>query len=117
MEGEVEVGVCQRCGRGFVLTEMYHGFLERWGRRIVVPVVCPSCFVQKGPLRKERGEVKWFDPRKRYGFIAAREEDVFFHEQQLVGNADVPPQTGQSARFHVRHSPKGSEALNVEIER
>ncbi len=116
MQGELQVAVCQRCGRGFVLTHTYRGFLERWGRPVIVPVLCPSCFLEEGPLPKRRGEVKWFSTQKRYGFIAAGEDkDVFFHEQQLLGEADTAPHTGQHVRFHVRRSPKGPEALNVEI--
>lgn len=117
MREELEVTICQRCGRGFVLTDTYRGFLARWGRQVIVPVLCPSCFLEAGPLPKRRGEVKWFSPRKRYGFIAVGEDrDVFFHEQQLLESDDVVPQAGQLARFHIRRSAKGLEALNVEIE-
>jgi CspA family cold shock protein len=117
MKGELEVVVCQRCGRGFVLTDTYRGFLMRWGRELVVPVLCPTCFTKTGPLPKEQGEVKWFSSRKHYGFIEIEEDrDVFFHQQQLVEDIQSTPQKGQSVRFHVRYSPKGPEALNVEIE-
>ncbi len=116
MQGELQVEVCQRCGRGFVLTHTYRGYLERWGRPVIVPVLCPTCFLQAGPLPRKRGEVKWFSPRKRYGFIAVgADEDVFFHEEQLLGKAEVAPRAGQHVRFHVRQSSKGPEALNVEI--
>ncbi|MFO7742716.1 MAG: cold shock domain-containing protein [Anaerolineae bacterium] len=117
MGDKLKIVVCQRCGRGFVLTATYRDFLMRWGRQVVVPVVCPSCFLDAGPLPKKRGQVKWFSSRKRYGFIAAGEnEDVFFHQQQLLDNGEVEPHKGQLARFHVRRTPKGPEALNVEIE-
>lgn len=116
MGDRLKIVVCQRCGRGFVLTATYRDFLIRWGRRVVVPVLCPSCFLGAGPLPKEQGQVKWFSSRKHYGFIAMEEnEDVFFHQQQLVGNREGGPHKGQSARFHVRCTPKGPEALNVEI--
>jgi CspA family cold shock protein len=114
---ELEVVVCQRCGRGFVLTDTYRDFLTRWGRELVVPVLCPTCFTTTGPLPKEQGEVKWFSSRKRYGFITVEEDaDVFFHQQQLLDDIESVPQKGQSVRFHVRYSPKGPEAINVEIE-
>jgi cold shock CspA family protein len=44
------------------------------------------------------------------------DEDVFFHQEQLLEEHEVTPQKGQSARFHLRQAPKGLEALNVEIE-
>lgn len=116
MSDELEIAVCQRCGRGFVLTDTYRDYLARWGRQVIVPVLCPTCFLGAGPVAKEQGEVKRFSARKRYGFIARGEEDIFFHRRQLVDGPEVSPREGQSARFHVRYSPKGPEALNVEIE-
>jgi CspA family cold shock protein len=117
MRGELNVIVCQRCGRGFVLTATYRDFLTRWGRQVIVPVLCRTCFLGAGPLPKEQGKVKWFSPRKHYGFITAEGSgDVFFHQQQLLETVDSAPHEGQSARFHVRYSSKGPEALNVEIE-
>jgi len=116
MGDELKVNVCQRCGRGFVSTATYQDFLRRWGRRVIVPVLCPTCFLEAGPLPKERGQVKWFSPRKHYGFISMEsDEDVFFHQQQLVEASGTALETGQPARFHLRHVPKGLEALNVEI--
>jgi CspA family cold shock protein len=117
MGDELEVVVCQRCGRGFVLTVTYRDFLMRWGREVIVPVLCPTCFTKAGPLPKEQGEVKWFSSRKHYGFITIEEDtDVFFHQQQLLDDVQSTPQEGQSVRFHMRYSPKGPEAVNVEIE-
>ncbi len=117
MGDKLQIIVCQRCGRGFVLTDTYRDYLVRWGRQVIVPVRCPTCFLAAGPLAKERGEVKWFSVRKHYGFISMGEEDVFFHQQQLIDAPETGPQEGQLARFHTRYSPKGREALNVEIER
>jgi CspA family cold shock protein len=121
MWGELEVVVCRRCGRGFVLTATYREFLQRWGRELIVPVLCPTCFTKTGPLPKKRGEVKWFSSRKGYGFITVEEDaatapkDVFFHQQQLLEDAQSAPEKGQPVRFHTRYSPKGPEAVNVEI--
>jgi len=116
MSDQLKMLVCQRCGRGFLLTTTYVDFLARWGAKVVVPVLCPTCFRKDGPLQKQRGRVKWFDPRKHYGFITTGEgEDVFFHQRQVLEvDADVV-QEGQTARFHVRYSSKGPEALNVEV--
>jgi len=117
MKDELDVLVCQRCGRGFVLTATYRDFLARWGRQLIVPVLCPTCFLGAGPLPKEEGRIKWFSPRKHYGFITIEAgEDVFFHQQQLLKEIHDVPQKGQSARFHMRYAAKGPEALNVEIE-
>jgi len=116
MPGQIQVVVCQRCGRGFILTTTYLGLLARRGVKVVVPVLCPTCFLKGGPLPKQRGRVKWFSPRRHYGFIVTREgKEVFFHQRQILGDDGNEAHEGQTARFHVRYSMKGPEALNVEL--
>jgi CspA family cold shock protein len=81
-----------------------------------MPVLCPTCFMKVGPLPKQQGHVKWFNPRKHYGFIVAEEgEEVFFHQQQIIKGNGEDVHEGQEARFHVRYSAKGPKALNVEL--
>jgi CspA family cold shock protein len=115
-QDQLEVTICQRCGRGFVLTATYQDFLARWGKEVISPVLCHTCFLRKRTWPKKRGAVKWFSSRKHYGFITTEENrDVFFHQQQLLKATGNSPQKGQTAHFHVRYSAKGPEALNVEI--
>jgi CspA family cold shock protein len=65
---------------------------------------------------KEGGKVKWFNPRKRYGFIATDGGDeVFFHQEQLLDEGGRAPREGQAVRFHLHFPRKGPEALNVEM--
>jgi CspA family cold shock protein len=108
--------VCQRCGRGFVATANHRDLLLRRGIQVKVPVICTTCFVRTGPVPKRQGEVKWFNPRKRYGFIADQEgQDVFLHERQILKSRGNRLNEGQAVRFHVYYSPKGPEAWNVEL--
>jgi cold shock CspA family protein len=108
--------VCQRCGRGFMLTTAYHDFLARRGVKVKVPMHCMTCFLKVGPLPKQWGKVKWFDSRKRYGFIAAEgDQDVFLHQEQILGCEEDKLHEGQMVRFHVHQSLKGPEAWNVEL--
>jgi len=116
MPDQLRAIVCQRCGRGFVLTTTYRDFLARWGTKVVVPVLCPTCFLKAGPMPKRSGKVKWFSSRKHYGFITTGEgKEIFFHQRQILRDSRGDAQKGQTARFHVRYSPKGPEALNVEL--
>lgn len=116
MSGQIRTMVCQHCGIGFTLTENYRNWLARRGVRVVVPVLCTTCFMKVGPLPKQQGQVKWFDSRKRYGFIVAEEgEEVFFHQRQIIEKNGEGAHEGQGARFHVYYSTKGPEALNVEL--
>jgi CspA family cold shock protein len=83
---------------------------------MVVPVVCPTCFFGAKTLPKEQGRVKWFNPRKGYGFITTEAGDeVFFHQEQLLGVSGQAPREGQAVRFHLHYPHKGPEALNVEL--
>jgi CspA family cold shock protein len=108
--------VCQLCGAGFMVTPNYQDFLARHGARVVVPVLCPRCFSQRGPLPKQQGKVKWFNQRRRYGFIVTQEgQEVFFHRDQVLGESSSGPHEGQQAQFHLRYAIKGPEALNVEL--
>jgi CspA family cold shock protein len=115
MSDRIRTIVCQRCGIGFTPTENYRNWLARRGVRVVVPALCTTCFMKVGPLPKQHGQVKWFDPRKHYGFITAEEGEVFFHQRQIIEGSGEGAHEGQEARFHVRYSAKGPEALNVEL--
>jgi CspA family cold shock protein len=100
----------------FMMTPNYAGFLARRGVKVVLPVQCLNCYWKAGPVPKQRGQVKWFNARKGYGFIVAEsEQELFFHQNQLAGENGVKPQEGQAARFHVGYAAKGPQALNVEL--
>jgi CspA family cold shock protein len=99
-----------------MLTRTYRDFLARRGVKVAMPVQCMTCFLKAGPLPKQRGAVKWFSPRRRYGFITTGEgEEVFFHQNELLESNGNVPQEGQIAQFHLRYSVKGVEAMNVEL--
>jgi CspA family cold shock protein len=107
---------CQRCGRAFMLTADYISFLRKRGKREITPLLCLTCFWKNGQVPKEYGQVKWFNARKRYGFIETDQgEEIFFHQDQLVGADERKLKKGQPVRFHVRGTVKGQKALNVEL--
>ena len=117
MSTQLQAIICQRCGRGFVLTQNYCDMLVRWGMKVVVPPLCPTCLLKVGPLPKQSGQVKWFDTSKHYGFILTEEgEEVFFHERQVCEDNGCPSK-GQEVRFDLGRSSKGLEAMNVELGR
>ena len=116
MSGRPKVPTCQQCGRGFILTPTYLDLLDRRQVSVVVPVLCPTCFLTKGALPKQRGTVKWFNPGKRFGFIVNEVgEEIFVHQDQLADTGQRSLQGGQKVCFHVHYPVKGPEALNVEL--
>ena len=107
---------CQRCGRGFLLTATYRGWLAKRGIVVHVPTLCRTCFAKLGSMPKQHGKVKWFNPKKRFGFIVRDSgQEIFFHQRQIVGDEAPIANDGQQALFHVRDTAKGPEALNVEL--
>jgi len=100
------------------MTDAYLDFLQRRGVKVKVPIQCMACFLKAGPLLKEPGEIKWFDSRKRYGFVATQEgQEIFVHQKQILAGQQNIPREGQAVRFHVHQSLKGLEAWNVELVR
>ena len=116
MRKKGRVLTCQQCGKGFIMTSNYAQFLARCGERVIVPTRCLRCYWKAGSSPKVYGKVQWFDPRKKYGFlVTGNDQEVFFHQNQLVGDNGVIPEEGQDAWFHIRYAVKGPEALNVEL--
>lgn len=62
------------------------------------------------------GRVKWFDPRKGYGFIELEDGsgDVFVHFTDIVGEGYRTLEEGQKVKFEIVDSDKGPKAVNVE---
>ena len=61
-----------------------------------------------------RGKVKWFDPKKGYGFIIGpNEQDVFVHYTAVEGEGFRSLREGQRVEFAVEQTPKGLQAVQV----
>ena len=116
MSSRMEAATCQRCGSGFIITDPQRNLLLRRQVNVIVPVLCPTCFLTHGPLPKQSGEVKWFNPGKRYGFIVDEAgEEIFFHQEQLLVEKLSKLTDGQKVRYHMRYRARGPEALNIEL--
>ncbi|MBI4229375.1 MAG: cold-shock protein [Planctomycetes bacterium] len=61
-----------------------------------------------------KGTVKWFDPKKGYGFISQEGgEDVFVHFSSIQGDGFKTLEEGESVEFEVTQGNKGLQATNV----
>jgi CspA family cold shock protein len=60
------------------------------------------------------GTVKWFNPKKGYGFIAAADgQDVFVHYSSISGDGYRTLEEGDSVSFDIVEGEKGPRAENV----
>ena len=62
------------------------------------------------------GKVKWFDPKKGYGFIEQEDGsgDVFVHYSDVVVEGYRFLKQGERVKFELTDSPAGKKALKVE---
>jgi CspA family cold shock protein len=60
------------------------------------------------------GRVKWFNPKKGYGFIAAEDgRDVFVHYSSITGKGYKSLAEGDPVSFDIVEGEKGPRADNV----
>lgn len=70
-----------------------------------------------GPHKKTKisGTIKFFDRKKRFGFIVAGKQEYFFHAA-ATNPADFKAlQDGVAVKFNVVQGKKGPQADNIEI--
>jgi CspA family cold shock protein len=61
-----------------------------------------------------KGQVKWFDNKKGYGFIENNEgEDIFVHYSNIVIEGYKTLEKGELVEFDVIEGTKGLQAENV----
>ena len=60
------------------------------------------------------GKVKWFNPKKGYGFIATSDgRDIFVHYASISGNGYRTLAEGDPVSFDIVDGEKGPRAENV----
>ena len=61
------------------------------------------------------GKVKWFNPKKGYGFITAGDgQDIFVHYSDVSGEGFKTLKEGDEVTFDIVEGEKGLRAENVE---
>jgi CspA family cold shock protein len=64
--------------------------------------------------QKQKGRVKWFNPKKGYGFIDAENgQSVFVHFSSIAERGYRSLEEGDVVEFDVEESPKGPAARSV----
>lgn len=108
-----EMGYCARCGVSFVWTvEEQNRAQEGTEGAGEMPSHCPGCRHLLPISSRERGLVKWYNARKRFGFILrASGEELFAHGSALKGVRNLQP--GELVEFGVQMTDKGAAAQEV----
>lgn len=106
---------CERCGISYIWTveEQKQAAADEAGAR-PAPTLCPGCrALLPGPGR-ERGLVKWYNIRKRYGFLVRHgRPDLFVPAASLLGQKFL--QTGDLVEFGVGRNNEGPIAQEVRV--
>jgi len=70
--------------------------------------------VQVQELPRQQGQVKWFNPRKHFGYIVQTNGDeIFVHQSDLEGVSILRPK--QKVSFEIGQSAKGPKAIRVRV--
>ncbi|WP_418992328.1 cold-shock protein [Alistipes sp.] len=63
-----------------------------------------------------KGQVKWFDSKKGYGFITGENgKEIFVHFSGIVTDGFKSLNEGQAVEFEVGNGAKGEQAVNVTV--
>jgi len=61
-----------------------------------------------------KGNVKWFNEKKGYGFLSREDgDDVFVHYSAIEKKGFKTLKEGQPVEFEIQDGPKGPQAVNV----
>ncbi len=105
-----ELLICGRCGVTFLWTVEEQ---RRWSEP-EPPDRCPGCRRLLPPPGRERGLVKWYDPRRKFGFIVpVQGPELYVHGRQLRGTGRLHP--GDLVEFGVEPGERGPVAVAVHV--
>lgn len=63
-----------------------------------------------------KGQVKWFDSKKGYGFITEESgKEIFVHFSGIASEGFKSLNEGQQVEFDVASGAKGEQAVNVTV--
>jgi CspA family cold shock protein len=105
-----EILYCARCGISFLWSQEE----QKWAEDAPAPMYCPGCRQLLPPEGRERGQVKWYDARKQYGFIVrAGQPDLYVHRSGLRSSSSLRPDS--LVEFGVEQTAGGVAAVGVDV--
>jgi cold shock CspA family protein len=128
-----QIGYCERCGISFLWSveeqkaptgdaqngdgqsgDGQNGADTARRATRIQPSHCPGCRLLLPAPGRERGLVKWYNRRKRFGFLVRREHpEIFAHGSDIEGAGALRP--GDLVEFNVTESERGLAAKEITI--
>jgi CspA family cold shock protein len=106
--------VCKRCSKRFVFRVREQRSLANQGEPVQPPGLCPACRLTQPCAGTVTGRVKWYSPRRGYGFIEGADgREVFFHRDSVRWEGPGPMIEGQEVAYEVQPTPRGPKAIVV----
>lgn len=103
---------CDRCGVTFLWTQEEQRQDENDPR--IRPEYCPGCRALLPRSGRERGLVKWYSARSKYGFVSrSAGPDIFAHRSGFDGVGRLHP--GDLVEFAVAQGEKGPMAVDLRL--
>ena len=78
-------------------------------------VVCPGCRALERITGPHQGRVKWYDARKRYGFIEANDGAAIFLHASVLPPSRRRLRPGARVRFLIEQTERGPQAGQVTL--
>jgi cold shock protein len=64
---------------------------------------------------KQEGTIKFYDRKKRFGFIVSEKQELFFHATSVKSKDFRGLRDGARVNFVVTHGKKGPQADKIEL--
>jgi superfamily II DNA/RNA helicase/cold shock CspA family protein len=98
------------------LTSVTPDAVKRRASAPTAPAVTHVAVEDASGSGRGRGAIKWFDPRKGFGFIERHDgDDLFVHCSAIEGGRDQRLDEGQAVDFEIGPGHKGPQARRVRL--
>lgn len=79
-----------------------------------VNILSDCARTQTKERRLMEGHIKWYDEKKRFGFVTTQEnEDIFLHVSGIKEYGHFGLQRDDRVEFEIRETAKGKQAVNL----
>lgn len=107
---------CEHCGISFLWSteEQRAARAQEQAGTPPPPSRCPACRLLLPGAGRERGLVKWYNHRKRYGFLVRQgHPEIFAHGSDIEGANSLRP--GDLVEFSVQTGERGLAAKEIAV--